>query len=1288
MDSNPPSPTKQPTKAAAGEKSATRRNVSTARAPQEGEPRSRVEIEKLDEGVNFQRWLDRFNLCCELNSWNPQSKNKLLLMKLSNKLYDAIADRAAPRKPSEQDFDTLVRLLSAILDPKTFVLAERFTFQHITRSSGQSIREFAQRLCTQAEKCQFGEAKDERLRDQFLFGLNEKVAIGKLLEQDHAALTFEEAIGTAEAHQNLTQSQIVKSCVPDSGAADVMKIASMNPGSQVTDGKCGRCGKHHSSKAQCPAKGKQCNKCGMLNHFSSVCRSKQKGQAGRSFSQVRSDRYKGRRKTTNFVDGDDRDCFNVLSGKTYAGQDFRTEIAVIQEDGNKVMVKAQIDTGAGVSVMSQTVWRQLGSPKMNRTDIVLTTYADTRMKVLGKYKASIIFEEKLLDIEFFVVKSRRNFVLLGRDKLIFTTNSVTTATESSAVFQPVTLQLKDGVKPVHCKPRPLPFALKEAVKAEIDKMQSDGIIKPVKFSEWASPIVAVKQASGKLRLCVDYKVTVNPHLISDSYPLPTPDEVLATAAGSKLYTRLDLERAYHQIELDEASKQLTVMSTPFGMFAYNKLPFGIKTAPAIFQRFISQVLQGIQGTIAYMDDILICGRDMEELKAREREVLDRINHNRLKVNYQKSAFRKSNIAFLGFVLEEGKVRPDPAKVKAIREMAPPTSVEELESFLGLVAFSGRFIKHLSDLTMPLNRLRRKNTTFQWTAECQQSFDNIKQALSNNAHLQIFDPSQPIELECDCSQKALGGVLSQNNKPVLYLSKTLSDAETKYSQIEREALALVWCIQRCHRFLFGRKFLLITDHQPLTFLFAPHKEFPARVSARLQRWAISLSAYDYEIQYRQSKEMKSDALSRLVYKNGQSSPSAEIGLIEGRNPGIIQLDEIKQSTAYDQEMAILMNGISSGSFHHPAINKFVAVRDEFTVIDDIIYRQDRIVLPQSLRHRALEQVHSTHLGIDKTKYILRGQFWWPGMDKQIANYIGKCNVCKAFKAKNRNYRQPWPEPSQPWERIHVDFAGPIQNKYLLVVVDAYSGYPEVFITSDMKSDTVITRLRRLFSQLGVPTCLVSDNGPSFVSERVTEWLSSIGCSHVTTPPYHPQSNGIAERLVRTVKESIKINGFSQRSIDRFLLFYRSAVAKKQRSPAELMYGRNLRLPLSTKSDQLSKCESTCIYKPSQNHQPTTVRFLKPLGQNTALVETEDGRTVKSHLDQLTPGEVPQDLPGSRDEDSQQPADIVPMDAAEKEPNHADTTVSITQPPKPPTTDESLTLRRSDRLVRKPRVFYRT
>lgn len=435
-------------------------------------------------------------------------------------------------------------------------------------------------------------------------------------------------------------------------------------------------------------------------------------------------------------------------------------------------------------------------------------------------------------------------------------------------------------------------------------------------------------------------------------------------------------------------------------------------------------------------------------------------------------------------------------------------------------------------------------------------------------------------------------------------------------------------------------------------------------------------------------MKSDALSRLVYKNGQSSPSAEIGLIEGRNPGIIQLDEIKQSTAYDQEMAILMNGISSGSFHHPAINKFVAVRDEFTVIDDIIYRQDRIVLPQSLRHRALEQVHSTHLGIDKTKYILRGQFWWPGMDKQIANYIGKCNVCKAFKAKNRNYRQPWPEPSQPWERIHVDFAGPIQNKYLLVVVDAYSGYPEVFITSDMKSDTVITRLRRLFSQLGVPTCLVSDNGPSFVSERVTEWLSSIGCSHVTTPPYHPQSNGIAERLVRTVKESIKINGFSQRSIDRFLLFYRSAVAKKQRSPAELMYGRNLRLPLSTKSDQLSKCESTCIYKPSQNHQPTTVRFLKPLGQNTALVETEDGRTVKSHLDQLTPGEVPQDLPGSRDEDSQQPADIVPMDAAEKEPNHADTTVSITQPPKPPTTDESLTLRRSDRLVRKPRVFYRT
>ncbi|PAA85105.1 hypothetical protein BOX15_Mlig029664g9 [Macrostomum lignano] len=195
--------------------------------------------------------------------------------------------------------------------------------------------------------------------------------------------------------------------------------------------------------------------------------------------------------------------------------------------------------------------------------------------------------------------------------------------------------------------------------------------------------------------------------------------------------------------------------------------------------------------------------------------------------------------------------------------------------------------------------------------------------------------------------------------------------------------------------------------------------------------------------------------------------------------------------------------------------------------------NRIVLPRVLRETALAAVHSTHLGVEKSKSILREQFWWPQMDRDIADYIGRCNVCNAYKSRNKNFRHSWPEPDNPWERVHIDFAGPIEGKYLLIIVDAHSSYPEVFITSDMKADTVISRLGRLFSQQGVPKCLVSDNGPSFVSEAVTGWLTQIGCSHITTPAYHPQSNGIAERMVRTVKETIKTNGLSQRSIDRFL-----------------------------------------------------------------------------------------------------------------------------------------------------------
>ncbi|PAA72660.1 hypothetical protein BOX15_Mlig029664g1 [Macrostomum lignano] len=1085
-----------------------------------------------------------------------------------------------------------------------------------------------------------------------------------------------------------------------------MKIsASVARGSHSTSSKCGRCGTMHGSNGGCPAKGKTCNKCGMQNHFATVCKTKSTG-FGKGRKSFKSPSASGqfRRaavwpRTTSFVDASEaeqEDCFHIR----HPVDSYTVPVRLRHTSGSMLSVNAQIDTGAGVSVMSKTIWKRLGCPKLTPTDTVLTTYADTQMKVFGTHDTELEYNDEFIPITFFIVESQRNFVLVGRDKLNFTLNAVdnscTSATQSCE-FPPVTLKIKEGTTPIHCKPRPLPFALRQGVKDEIDRLLEEDTIKPVKFSEWASPIVVVKKPSGKLRLCVDYKVTINSHLISDSYPMPAPDEVIATAAGSRIYTRLDLEKAYHQIPLDEASKELTVMSTPFGMFAFNKLPFGVKTAPAIFQRYISQVLQGIPGVIAYVDDILICGKGVEQLAVRGTEVLHRLNQQGLKINTAKSEFRKTSIKFLGYLLEGDQLKPDPAKVKAIQDMTPPQNVGELESFLSLVNFSGKFIRNLAALTKPLNRLRKKNEDFEWTKECQIAFDEIKVTLSDQSSLQIFDPEKPIELECDSSQRALGGVLTQSGQVVLYMSKTLSDAETKYSQIEREGLALVWCIQRCHRFLYGRRFTLITDHRPLTYIFAPDKQLPTRVSARLQRWAIMLAAYDYVIQYRPSKLMLSDALSRLVPAK-PNAQTASIGLLEADNPGVIQLDRIAHATREDPEFRCLGAAIINNNlFDDPHLLSYSKVQDELTVNDGIIYRMNRIVLPRVLRETALAAVHSTHLGVEKSKSILREQFWWPQMDRDIADYIGRCNVCNAYKSRNKNFRHSWPEPDNPWERVHIDFAGPIEGKYLLIIVDAHSSYPEVFITSDMKADTVISRLRRLFSQQGVPKCLVSDNGPSFVSEAVTGWLTQIGCSHITTPAYHPQSNGIAERMVRTVKETIKTNGLSQRSIDRFLLFYRAAKEKQQASPSELLNGRQIRLPISESSTQSKWIPGeSLIYRASSSHEPRTVRFAKMLGSNTAVVTTETGRNLKTHLDQLRIGEVPEahgttemgdSKPGGNgpSDDGQQTrpsstdTEILPGTEQAERAQQQQTEAGVQSKPSP---------RRSERLAKKTRIFYRT
>ncbi|PAA64530.1 hypothetical protein BOX15_Mlig015521g3 [Macrostomum lignano] len=873
-----------------------------------------------------------------------------------------------------------------------------------------------------------------------------------------------------------------------------------------------------------------------------------------------------------------------------------------------------------------------------------------------------------------VVKGNKSYALLGRDVLCVHLESSQAVGEAApCASMKAHLELKAGATPKHIKARPLPFAQREAVQREIDRLLQEGIIEPVRFAEWASPIVVVPKQRGGIRLCVDYKRTLNPQLVPDSYPMPTPEEAFSVVSGCKRYTLLDLEKAYNQIELDAGSKPLTVMSTPFGNYQYNRLVFGIKTAPSIFQRYISEVIQGINGSIAYIDDVLIGGKDEDELLSREEEVLQRLEAEGLRVNKEKCQRNQSRIRFLGHILDNGNIYPDEEKVRAIKDMEAPKNLAELESFLGLVAFCSRFIQNLGDLTAPLMQLKQKNVPFEWGPKQSKALENLKASISRDAQLTAYDPDRPVELEVDASQKALGGILSQEGRPVLYISKILSKAERNYSQIEREALAIVWGVRRCHRFLCGRKFTLVTDHKPLVYIFAVDSELPARVSARLQRWSILLTAYDYEIKYRNTKAMSSDALSRLVSQH-KSEATLEIGNVNAFCT-LLPTEEIVKATRECNEMQRLLSAIRSGSFKSPKLRAFKPVRDELTVQDGLILRGHRVVIPRSLRCKTIGVVHQAHLGIVKS--LARTEFWWPAMDKDLEKTISKCRVCRSAKPQNRDFRTPWPQAAGPWQRVHADFAGPIQKQYILVLVDAYTGYPEIYIVNDMKSTTVIERLRRTFSQFGVPQTLVTDNGPNFMSSELNQWLTEIDCKHLTTPAYHPQSNGAAERLVRTVKETIEANGFSQKTIDRFLLFYRASAGRNGVSPAEQMFARRIRVPFTARQVGL---EEQVIYK---NFQDAAVpaRIVLPLGRSMALIKTEEQKPVyrRAHLDQLRPYTDSDQQPGGQTDQTAEQSDFdqLPKSGEEGEPEDKEHL--------PP--EDQGQPRRSYRLALKPRVDYR-
>lgn len=1155
----------------------------------------------------FGCYVERMEQFFAANEIADDKRVPVFLAVVGAQTYALLRNLITPDLPSTKTYDELKTVLSLHYRPKPLVIAERFRFHNRKQTETENVSEYLASLKKLSYDCDFGNFLNQALRDRLVCGLKNELIQKRLLAEVDLDLKKATEIALAmEMAAKHTTEIMSKPVVPVNqvtrGGRRWHREQKSGPGIRGPragdnakpkyDGKkpCFRCGGKHAAE-DCKFKNEKCFECKKTGHIGKMCRSKK--NLGRN-------QYVGFDTDEEDVDFGLYSLYHTQSNKT-TNKEYRVTLSL---DGNPVSL--ELDTGAAVTIVSEGIYKAyLKHLPMQKSSVKLKDYGGERVPILGEVKVPVVYGNQRHNLPLRVVQGNKPS-LLGRDWLedikldwtnIFsvkstsTTNSTDTVNEllrkheklfekSLGTIRDFTAQVRINpeVQPIFCKARPVPFSLKEMLEKELMRLEEAGIISRVERSDWATPIVVVPKADKSIRVCGDFKVTVNQCLDEQQYPLPNVEDMFAQLAGGNKFTKLDLSQAYQQLTLDEASKPYLTINTHLGLFRYHRLPFGVSSAPAIFQSVMDQVLSGLKHVMCRIDDILITApTDREHLMILE-EVLRRLDRHNIRLRKDKCKFLQSRVEYMGHLLDHEGIHPTEAKVEAIRGAPCPMNVSELKSFLGLLNYYGQYLPNLSTTLQPLHELLRQETSWEWTPKCETAFRSCKDQLSSDRVLVHYDTGKPLRLACDASAYGLGAVISHvfengEERPIAYASRTLAPSERNYAQIEKEALGLVFGVKKFHKYLYGRQFTLVTDHKPLTRILGPKTGVPTLAAARMQRWALILSAYQYNIEYRKgATHANADAFSRLPIQSEGKSEEAEIYHFTQLDELPVMSDDIGQETRKDPVLSKVLDYTLNGWPNYVSdrdLQPYFQRRDQLSSEQGCVLWGLRVVIPPLHRERLLADLHEQHVGMCRMKSLARSYLWWPGLDKEIETLVNACGVCQA--TRNVPPVAPlhcWNWPTRVWQRLHIDFAEKDKQNFL-VVIDSHSKWLEVFNMTTTTSSKTIETLRSLFASYGLPEEIVSDNGPQFTSGEFQQFMKKNGVKHTLVPPYHPASNGAAERSVQILKRTLLkqvLDGDGQYSVQHrlsnFLLKYRSTPHSVTGvAPTELFLKRQLRTKFS-------------------------------------------------------------------------------------------------------------------------------
>ena len=1160
-------------------------------------PPAPLDVEKPDIEDAWEAFISEFEIYAQmirLDQQDEQFQKANLLFCLGKDARDWLRQKAIDAKTLtyEQTIDAISEKCKAASTPA--LRDYKFFHAETSQRAGESFDAYHERVRRAAVRCSFESVSgnesitDRLIKSRLITGLSDSTLQKELMGKSY---TLENVVKKAQAFE-----------MGRRGAAEMQAAsksqATSNHQSDVVVAKVDR--DRAGKRSQGDSGGKiKCYACGHNGHIARQCPEK-KTRDGKSSGNSHGKRSSGRSSKRVYIvnaeqettDTDsDSESFTIGSVQQLSLREAKARQHTSKEKWQEVVrifsasVCVKIDTGAEVSVLPRCLVDELvrgcKNVTMERSTVRLVSYfgekhSSTHVVSLPVSHRAIRVQERFYVVDAKVVPTLSGDAAeaLGLIKRVNTVTSDGGEAENwkakyAEVFTGVgnikgfqcRLRLKKQYTPVLCPSRPVPSAYQQLVRKEINRMLKKGVIVPLRDepTEFLSNIVTVPKSGGRVRVCLD-PTHLNKALERGPHPMKRLEQIAANLHGAKWFSALDADEGFWQLSLDRDSSYLCSFITPWGRFRFTKMPFGLVTASDEFQRMTDQLFGSIEGATVVVDDILVWGSTKEQHDQRLQAVLERCREVGMVLNASKCRLAQSSVRYLGHIFSQQGMAIDPGRIRDIMEVPSPTSAKDVQHFLGMVNFVGQFVDHLSDRSAILRELVKKDVLFHWLPHHEKAFKELKEALCRAPVLAFYDPKKEVVLSVDASKKGVGAVLLQEGRPIAYSSKSLTDSQERWAQIEKELLAIVHGCAKFHFFIYGGQSVRVeSDHKPLQAIFTkPLNQVPLR----LQQMRMTLQRYDIQVVYRPGSELViADYLSRHPGKEEVDFhfTVAGIGCVAIQDH---RLAEYQAATSGDAELRVLgelyQEGWPSDKRKVPeCARKYWAYRDEIHAEQGLILRSNRLMVPTSKKHEVMGQLHAAHCGQEKMKNRARSTVYWHGMTVDIENFVKSCSECQQNRPANQKEPMVISEiPSLPWETVSVDLFE-FDGRQFQIVVDHFSFWWEI---TPMKGLLARHAVRALFSVLsahGLPMTIKSDQGPQY-GEEFSTVLKQHGIKHVRSSPRYAQSNGMVERAVQEAKKILKKTSYGSSEYFVALMEWRSTPRSKDlAAPSQRAMSRLLR-----------------------------------------------------------------------------------------------------------------------------------